>query len=399
MREKLSFLLLLSLPSLLLAQTSICDRFDKKIQNWETRLQKINTVNPELIPLHYFFVEDIRKEMSKFEQGELKELPRCPDLDFYSAVTQYDNLSFQAKNLSILLKAKKEHVDSLFYEAAEQSLLLGQIDSTHHFLDRALQYNHLNAKVLLRKSSLLLNEERYDECIELVHVLYNEATLTREDEMAASDFTILLYNKLYNLGIELLNNNHEAEALDIFTSLETFCKNMPSSYCNDDYYKGIVRSKKGVYHSFLKIAEVARQRGSKEIEDAFLDYAEQYRIENDIDTLPENISIPSPYVAGTEIAPSPSSISKVNEEVVEAPQESILPANPSCDEHPQIKSNVPDESGKASAKNICDSLTHSVLRLIIEGKKEAALLQLEQLKTVCGTDCLPIDAVIQLLNE
>ena len=55
---------------------------------------------------------------------------------------------------------------------------------------------------------------------------------------------------------------------------------MPSGYCNDDYYHGILRSKSGVYESYLKIASVARERKNFEMEKRFLQYAQDYLNEN-----------------------------------------------------------------------------------------------------------------------
>jgi rubrerythrin len=51
---------------------------------------------------------------------------------------------------------------------------------------------------------------------------------------------------------------------------------MPSNYCNDDYYHGILRSKEGVYESYLTIAKVAREKGYLDIEQSFLNYANEY---------------------------------------------------------------------------------------------------------------------------
>ena len=63
--------------------------------------------------------------------------------------------------------------------------------------------------------------------------------------------------------------------------LEHFCHNMPSGYCNDDYYKGIVLSREGVYDSYLSIAREAEKRGNHEMARKFYQYAEEYKRKND----------------------------------------------------------------------------------------------------------------------
>jgi hypothetical protein len=84
------------------------------------------------------------------------------------------------------------------------------------------------------------------------------------------------YNELYQIGDSLIKIDKATEAFEIFTILETFCNNMPSGYCNDDYYHGILRSKVGVYESYLKIASVAKERGNREMELKFMEYAQAY---------------------------------------------------------------------------------------------------------------------------
>lgn len=55
---------------------------------------------------------------------------------------------------------------------------------------------------------------------------------------------------------------------------------MPSNYCNDDYYKGIIRSKTGVFQSYIKISRVALTRGYPDIAENFYEYARDYEQTN-----------------------------------------------------------------------------------------------------------------------
>ena len=80
---------------------------------------------------------------------------------------------------------------------------------------------------------------------------------------------------------------HSAEALEVFTTLEQFCHNMPSNYCNDDYYKGILRSKTGVFNSYLAVAEAALRRGNADMARLFWEYALQYKETNEGEILDE----------------------------------------------------------------------------------------------------------------
>ena len=381
-----------------MAQPAVCDKVENLFQKWEERLAKINTVDPELIPLHYFFVEDIRSELSVFEKNEIKNLRECPQLDFQKTVNRYDDISFKAKNLSEQLKYKKAHVDNIFYSKAHEYILFQQIDSAHYFLDKALQYNHLHADALLAKAKLLLDEEQFDECISIVHLLYNEADLTREQEMETSDYTLVLYKVLYNTGDSLLNEGRDAEALDIFESLETFCKNIPSAYCNDDYYKAIMLSKSGVYKSFLKIAEVAKQRGNAEIESQFLKYAEEYRETNGLEELPEvdftQIEISADTVA-VNVAEEPMQI--VPAPVVSVPQEE--PQHPEVQiEEPQ-QPEIPAENTEKDVQLDCKTIVAQAIDALVAGRRSEAVEKFRAALQIEGCDVISVSEILKLLGE
>ena len=52
---------------------------------------------------------------------------------------------------------------------------------------------------------------------------------------------------------------------------------MPSGYCNEDYYQGIIRSREGVYDSYIAIAKEAEKRHNTEMAKKFYRYAEEYK--------------------------------------------------------------------------------------------------------------------------
>ena len=74
----------------------------------------------------------------------------------------------------------------------------------------------------------------------------------------------------------MIKTEHAAEALELFEILEAFCLNLPSSYCNDDYYHGLLRSKSGIYESYLAIVKAAIERGNPKVAALFTQYAQEY---------------------------------------------------------------------------------------------------------------------------
>jgi len=254
-----------------------CDSVATAFQQWNTRMDKLNFDNPELISLHYLFLQDIRKEMTLFQDDLDERLLHCPQTDYYATKSAFNHLIYRAEKCERRLQHQKSIVDILFCQRAEEDLSYHDTLNAMYYLDRALQFNPSCTQALLKKSGLVFAQGDYMTCVELIHRLYLINDLTDEEERAVSDFTLQLYDKLYNLGDSLAKSGQSADALEVFLALEQFCSNMPSGYCNDDYYRGILRSREGVYESYLTIAREAEKRNNMEMAKKFYRYAEEYR--------------------------------------------------------------------------------------------------------------------------
>ena len=277
------FLLFLLLPmfSELSAQVTVADSLPSIFQRWETRMGELDYEDPEIVSLHYLFLQDILKQMDKVG-GELnRTLARSPKTDFYAVKREFRRLTYKADMLNEKLTAAKSQVDNTFYLRAVEEMAYRDTVRAMYNLERALQYNPLNPDAMLLKCKILLAQKQFQPCVDLIHKVYTETTLTDEQEMAVSDFTLVLYDRLYSHGSELVKSGRAAEALEVFLALEHFCNNMPSGYCNDDYYKGIVLSREGVYESYLSIAKEAEKRGNHEMSRKFYQYAEEYLRKNE----------------------------------------------------------------------------------------------------------------------
>lgn len=254
-----------------------CDKVYSTFSQWEKRLDKLNYEDPELISLHYLFLQDIRKEIDRFRTTELPFLYKCLHLDYYEAKATFLKIADKADKAEQRLSVLKAHVDGIFYERAVEGILFHDTSSALYNIDRALQYNPSNPEALLLKARLNLAMGYYDESVALIHDIYILPSLTEQQERDVSDFTIELYDKLYRIGDSLARCNRSADALEVFLALEQFCSNMPTGYCNDDYYRGILRSREGVYESYLSIAREAERRHNMEMARKFYRYAEEYK--------------------------------------------------------------------------------------------------------------------------
>ena len=269
-----------------------CDSIEGIFRNWDARLDKLNYQDPEIITLHYYFLQDILKEMEVFRQNTVPNLPNCKQLDYYQTMAAFDRVAYHARVLEHHLEDQRHKVDYLFYLRAIDELAFKDTTQAFYNLDRSLQFNKLQPDALLLKAKLLLAEGQYQNCVDIIHLLYTKAELNAVQEMKVSDFSIVLYDKLYFTGDSLVKIDKAADALEIFSALEQFCSNMPSGYCNDDYYRGILRSRQGVYESYIAIAKEAERRHNPEMARKFYDYAEDYRRQNDSNGSQPNVTLP-----------------------------------------------------------------------------------------------------------
>ena len=278
-----TFLLILLLPAVfeLRAQKPVvADSLPAMFQRWDTRLSELNYEDPEIVSLHYLFLQDILKAMGKLEPQLNLILARNPRSDFYATKQEFKRLHFKALELEKVFAFHKAKVDHEFYLRAMEELAFRDTTHAMYNIERALQYNPHNPDAMLQKCKILLAQGEYQPCVDLIHKVYTQTSLTDEQENAVSDFTLELYDRLYTHGSELVAIGRSAEALEVFLALEHFCNNMPSGYCNDDYYQGILRSREGVYESYLSIAREAEKRGNREMAQKFYQYAEEYLRKN-----------------------------------------------------------------------------------------------------------------------
>ena len=226
------------------------------------------------------FALDNKKELEQFYSEIIPSLSHCDRNYYYQLIEQYDRLTKTNSIFFDSLSKQKDRVDYLFYQMGYHEFKLKNYEHALYHVDRSLEYNPLYGDPLLIKLEILFHYKQYKECLDILNILYYDIDINVEQEKKIIDFNSRFYDQVYHLGDSLVIEDRATEAFKLFGILETFCHIMPSGYCNDDYYHGILRSKSGVYESYLKIASVARERKNFEMEKRFLQYAQDYLNEN-----------------------------------------------------------------------------------------------------------------------
>ena len=251
-----------------------CTTTAEKLENSGQRFSQLNSEDPEVITLHNLFLQDCLKELNAIKDNGDDLLYYCQNKKALQKQALF--LLSKADSLNEVFAEQIKKVDELFYQKAKIEYIFADNDKAEYYLNRALQFNKHNVDALLLKVTLKFEEKDYEECLTLFKELFNHHELSEQQENEIYQLSSAYYYEVYNLGDSLVKADKGAYAIDLFQLLETFCHEIPSSYCNDDYYHGIMRSKQGVYDSYIAIARAARERKNYELERKFLRYAEEY---------------------------------------------------------------------------------------------------------------------------
>ena len=255
-----------------------CIETSERLEAIEHRLAHLDSQDPEVIALHYLFLQDCITQLRDLRDNGDDFLFYC---QIKNSLKEKGMLLLStADSLDNIFREQNKIVDELFYQKAKIEYVFADNDRTEYYLNRALQFNKHNVDALILKTKLKFEEKDYEECLSLFKELFNHNELSEQQENEIYQLSSTYYYEVYNLGDSLVKADKGAYAIDLFQLLETFCHEIPSSYCNDDYYHGIMRSKQGVYDSYIAIARAARERKNYELERKFLRYAEEYLKEN-----------------------------------------------------------------------------------------------------------------------
>lgn len=258
-----------------------CSSTQTSLENISNRLGSLNSDDPEIITLHYYFLQDCLRELKDLRENGDDKLFYCQNKDELKA--QILRLSDKADSLHTIFSEQVKIVDELFYSKARIDYMFDENEKAEYYLSRALEFNKHNVDALLLMARLKFEEKEYAECLPFIKSLFNNNELSEKQENEVYRFSSDYYYEVYNLGDSLVKADKGAYAIDLFQLLEDFCHDIPSTYCNDDYYHGILRSKQGVYESYIAIAKAAHERKNYDLEKKYMQYAKEYLEENGLD--------------------------------------------------------------------------------------------------------------------
>ncbi len=216
----LIFLLLAFFNAEIQADNS-CDSLKNKLIHLESQVERLNTYDPDFIPLHRLLAIELITELNTFSKQLLK--PEDGASCFSYLLTKSEKVLDKANTTYEILEEKNKVIETIFYENATHEFLDKNYIQSIYLLDRALEYNPYYPDALMLKTEILLQEKAFEQCVTLMDVLYNQCELDAASEEKAIILSNLFYARLYETGDALVKNDHAAAALEMFQFLEN-CK-------------------------------------------------------------------------------------------------------------------------------------------------------------------------------
>ena len=152
---KKALLILVLACTVLLGRAQVpCDSAESVFRKLNARLDQLNTEDPEIISLHYLFLQDILREMERFKTSTMPALPHCLSTDYYLVKSHFQKVAYRAGQMERLLGTRKGLVDRIFYNQAVEELHYRDTVNALYNLDRALEFNKYQPDALLLKAKL-----------------------------------------------------------------------------------------------------------------------------------------------------------------------------------------------------------------------------------------------------
>lgn len=189
----------------------------------------------------------------------------------------FNELSILADSLRVAFNEAISQIDELFYEAAEAACSLGRTEEAMGLYHQALVYNPFHIP-----SHLALAERQTDS-------LHKRAALRRlgdvfgrmhpgpGESLTATRIAGRLAEFFYSDTEQYMSEERYLEALSLLEEVRFFCERAPDlAVCRDDLSRRIAAAHKGMFFSFLTVAEKAMQIHRLELAESYLRSAMDY---------------------------------------------------------------------------------------------------------------------------
>jgi hypothetical protein len=220
-------------------------------------------------------------------------------------ITVYQNVTnfqIQLNQTRTILNQYLSNMDYWFYKTGLDYISRNDTINAILFIDKSLLFNKLYMPSLQLKNTILLSKNQLIEAISLITEIAPYLFENNSNYQVFQTSVFQLLKKCEDEAEKVYESGYYNESLTLYQKADSFCSTLKTFDC-EVFKNGILNSKRGLYHSYLKIAKQAINTHNYSIAESFTDKALEYarlnrnEISNDTETNDIYRNILSRYIA------------------------------------------------------------------------------------------------------
>lgn len=263
-----------------LQAVEIYQKSDSLIGRWDSIVKKIDLSKTELIPLLDFEMDDILKEVNRFNELNLVQRLNLSEQDPRHIAKRITEINILVGQKQMLLNDYLMHIDQRYIMDARKSKDSGNISQAIYLYNKALSYHRYNVTALNELAKLYCEIGRYAESGEFVKTIFSQTYPQDDSYDKCRETGDLLYKRIINQGNDMLVAQSYAQSIRIFENANVFCDSIREPICNGSHHAGIIKAKTGIYNSYLSVINKALKGNLYNIAQNYLSEAHKYQQQN-----------------------------------------------------------------------------------------------------------------------
>ncbi len=261
------------------SQDYTVNRLDSVFQSNLKTFKSILTSDIDKLIINDCNLNDIETQLNYFEYFGLERFFDFKNQNQIQLYQNFKNLIIEIKQNRTVINQQISNIDYWYYKTAKNFLFDSDTASALEFLDKSLQFNYLYIPAVGLRASLLNNKNNAIEASVFLRKLANVLFTDNDNYRLLYIVVNQINNALAEKSDYFYKTGYYNESMMYYQYADSLCNAFRFSDCKN-FSDGILNSKKGIYKSYLRIANQAISTNNFNISESFTDKALEYAIAN-----------------------------------------------------------------------------------------------------------------------
>ena len=242
---------------------------ETKLSLCQEKLQSIHFENVDMLTLYDYTLDDAEKILEHISRRDFPGNLNLEIFDPIHFIAKYNDIANKISEARTQLDKMLSTLDLIYYNKGVDFTKLFNYEKAIPYFEKALQINPLFAPAYYQLAVAYFNENQLSKAAENILFVLNKTrpdySLLNESKNLAKD----IYSAYIALAKQLNSEEKYYEAIDKLDSAKTFCSSSQHIQCNDEIFKTMVVSKKGIYNYYTSIAQKALNTSNSELAEKY----------------------------------------------------------------------------------------------------------------------------------